>query len=59
MDTVKGSLDFSGEDGSSSTELGSLSEVKATLLTRLTERKEELRKLRMVKVYRTKVTDLH
>ncbi|XP_064391240.1 swi5-dependent recombination DNA repair protein 1 homolog isoform X2 [Halichondria panicea] len=54
MDTVKGSLDFSGEDGSSSTELGRLSEKKATLLTRLKERKEELRKLRMVKMYRTK-----
>ncbi len=58
MDTVKGSLDFSGEDGSSSTELGRLSEKKATLLTRLTERKEELRKLRMVKMYRTKVRDI-
>ncbi len=58
MDTVKGSLDFSGEDGSSSTELGRLSEKKATLLTRLKERKEELRKLRMVKMYRTKVREI-
>lgn len=51
-DTVKGSRELAGEDGPSREN----KEERRVLLAQLEESKEELRKLRMVKMYRDKVS---